>query len=86
MGWGAIALGVAVQLAALAALAGARSGDRRAMWFALLAVSGAAIAAGGLLVQSDPGASSWVIAVPAGAALAVVHARVLFSEGGPFRT
>jgi hypothetical protein len=83
VGWGAIALGVAVQLAALA---GVRSGDGRTMWFALLAVSGAAIAAGGLLVQSDPGVWSWVIAVPAGAALAVVHARVLFSAGGPFRT
>ena len=83
MGWGVIALGVAVQIAALA---GVRSGDRPAMWFALLALSGAAIAAGGLLVQADPGVSSWLIAVPAGAALAMIHARVLFSAGGPFRT
>lgn len=73
-------------LAQLAGLAGVRSGRHLGAWFALLAVSAMGVTAGGLLVQDDPGASSWAIALPAAAIVSVIHARVLFSQGGPLRT
>ena len=67
-------------------LIGIRSGRAPGAWFAVLAVSGAGIAIGCLLVQDHVDAASWIIAPAAGAILAVVHARVLFAPGGPFRT
>lgn len=70
----------------LAGLIGVRSGRAIGAWSALLAASGAGIAIGCLLVQDQVDPASWIIAPVAGAILAVVHARVLFAPGGPFRT
>ncbi len=70
----------------LVGLSGVRSGRVLGAWFTLLAASGAGIAIGCLLVQDQVDTASWIIAPVAGAILAVVHARVLFAPGGPFRT
>jgi len=70
----------------LAGLFGVRSGRALGTWSAVLAASGAGIAIGCLLVQDQVDTASWIIAPVAGAILAVVHARVLFAPGGPFRT
>lgn len=51
--------------------------------YALAAACGIAIAAGGLLVQDDVGASSWVVAMVALGVLAPVHARLVFGSPGP---
>lgn len=78
---------IAVTVASfLAGLLGVRSGRSVAVWSVVLALSGAGIATGCLLVQDVVEAASWVIAPIVGAILAVVHARVLFAPGGPFRT
>jgi hypothetical protein len=53
---------------------------------ALLALSGAGVAAGGLLLLEDVGAASWVLAPLALALLTPVHVRALFAGEGPFRT
>jgi hypothetical protein len=78
-----IAVGTA---AFLMGLAGLRSGRSVALWSGVLAVAGAVIATGSLLVQHDPGTASWFIAPLAGAVLSAVHGRALFASGGPFRT
>jgi hypothetical protein len=70
----------------LVGLFGVRSGRALGAWSAVLAVSGAGIAIGCLLVQDQVDTASWIIAPVAGAILAPVHARVLFAPGGPFRT
>ena len=70
----------------LVGLSGVRSRRALGAWFTLLAASGAGIAIGCLLVQDQVDTASWIIAPVAGAILAVVHARVLFAPGGPFRT
>jgi hypothetical protein len=78
---------IAVTVASfLAGLLGVRSGRSVAAWSVVLALSGAGIATGCLLVQDVVEPASWVIAPIVGAILAVVHARVLFAPGGPFRT
>lgn len=51
--------------------------------YALAAVCGIAIAAGGLLVQDDVGAPSWVVAMVTLGVLAPVHARLVFGSPGP---
>jgi hypothetical protein len=83
-------LGIAVTAvgttAFLAGLAGLRAGRAVPRWSAVLAVAGAVVAVGTLLVQRDPDTASWVIAPIAGAVLSVVHGRTLFAPGGPFRT
>ena len=83
LGIGAIALGT---LAFLAGLAGLRSGGHVGAWSATLAMAGAVVAVGCLLVQHDPDAASWLIAPAIGALLSAVHGRTLFAPGGPFRT
>ena len=83
LGFAAIAFGT---LAFVAGLAGLRSGGHVAAWSATLAVAGAVIAVGGLRVQHDVDAASWLIAPVVGAVLSVVHGRALFASGGPFRT
>jgi hypothetical protein len=52
----------------------------------LLAIGGAGVAIGGLLFLSDVSAASWLVAPIVLATLTVVHVRVLFAGGGPFRT
>ncbi len=83
---GGLATIVVSVLAFLAGLVGMRSGRSIGLWSGVLALSGAGIAAGCLLVQDQPDTASWIIAPVAGAILAVVHARVVFAPGGPFRT
>jgi hypothetical protein len=79
-----------VGLAGLAGLAGhagpSSVPSRRAAWSAVLGLAGAGLAAGALLVQDEAPLGSWLVALPTGAALSVVHGRALFAAGGPFRT
>ena len=85
MTWGIVTL--IVSGAAFGAGAfGVRSGRAVGLWSVVVALSGVGLAAGALLVQDEPDPSSWIVALPAGAAIAVVHTRVLFAMGGPFRT
>jgi thiamine transporter ThiT len=51
--------------------------------FALMASCGIGVATGGLLVQGDVGAASWVVAVLVLAVLTPVHARLVFGPPGP---
>lgn len=51
----------------------------------LSAVCGAAIAAGGLLLQDDPGRGDWVLAMAVLATLAPVHSRLVFGQSGARR-
>jgi hypothetical protein len=52
----------------------------------LLAVGGAGIGVGGLLLLSDVELASWVVAPILLAIAAIAHVRVLFAGQGPFRT
>lgn len=81
-----IALIAAFTVAFLVGTAGVRTGRAASRWTVVLAVSGAGIAAGALLIQDQPDTASWVIAPLVGAVLPIVHARTLFAPGGPFRT
>jgi hypothetical protein len=83
LGFAVIAVGT---LAFVAGLAGLRSGRHVGAWSATLGVAGGVIAAGGLGVQHDVDAASWLLAPVVGALLSVVHGRVLFASGGPLRT
>jgi uncharacterized membrane protein SirB2 len=53
---------------------------------ALLAISGAGIAVGGLLFLDDVGVASWVFAPVFLAIGAIAHVRALFAGEGPFRS
>jgi hypothetical protein len=48
-----------------------------------MASCGIGVATGGLLVQGDVGAASWVVAVLVLAVLTPVHARLVFGPPGP---
>jgi len=78
-----------VGVAALAIVATAgwlRTRARRSAVLALLALEGAALGAGGLLLLHDVGIASW-IAAPLALAIGVpLHVTALFSGDGPFRT
>ena len=50
--------------------------------FGSLAVCGAGIAAGGLLVQEDVGVASWVVAPVVLAVLTPLHMRLVFGPPG----
>ena len=63
---------------------GVRAGRRTARWTAFVALAGAGLAAGGLLVQHDPDLASWLIAPPVGAVLATANVRALFGPGRRF--
>jgi hypothetical protein len=52
----------------------------------LTAVCGAVIAAGGLLLQDDPGAGDWILAMAVLSSLAALHSRLLFGPPGARRT
>jgi hypothetical protein len=56
-----------------------------AVGLTLSAVCGAAIAAGGLLLQDDPGKGDWVLAIAVLATLAPVHNRLVFGQPGARR-
>jgi hypothetical protein len=53
---------------------------------ALMALSGALIAVGGLLMIDDVNTASWIAGPVMLAVIAVVNVRALFARGGPFRT
>ena len=53
---------------------------------ALMAIAGAGIGVGGLLMLDDVGTASWVAAPAVLALVALLHMRALFARGGPFRT
>ena len=50
--------------------------------YALTTVWGIGVAVGGLLVQDDVGAASWVLAIAVLAVLGPVHARLVFGPPG----
>ena len=53
---------------------------------ALMALAGAGIGIGGLLLLDDVGTASWIAAPVVLAVVAPLHVRALFARGGPFRT
>jgi len=53
---------------------------------ALMALAGALIGVGGLLMLDDVNAGSWIAAPVALAVIAPWNVRALFARGGPFRT
>ena len=85
-GWG---IGLIVAGAALALLVAFALWLRlhAAVSVAALAAAGAAIGAGGLLVQEHAGAADWAVTVALMAAWAPLHCRVLFgrARGRPGR-
>jgi len=52
----------------------------------LLAVEGAGLAVGGLLLVDDVGTASWIVGPAALALVTPLHVRALFAGEGPFRT
>jgi hypothetical protein len=52
---------------------------------AVTAVCGAAIAAGGLLLENDPGTGDRILAIAVLAALAPLHSRLVFGHAGARR-
>jgi hypothetical protein len=56
-----------------------------AVGLVVTALCGAAIAAGGLLLQDDPSRGDWVLAVAVLATLAPMHTRLLFGRSGARR-
>jgi hypothetical protein len=53
---------------------------------ALMALAGAGIGAGGLLMFDDVSSGSWIAAPALVALIALLHVRALFAGEGPFRT
>ena len=53
---------------------------------ALMALAGALIGVGGLLMLDDVNTASWIAAPLALAVIAPLNVRALFARGGPFRT
>jgi hypothetical protein len=82
--------GVAVIGASTAVLvvvvARARLGASTPVVDALVGLSSAGVAIGGLLLLDDVGTSSWITAPAILAVAAVLHVRALFAGSGPFRT
>ena len=53
---------------------------------ALMALAGALIGVGGLLMLDDVGTASWFVGPAILAVVAPLHVRALFAREGPFRT
>ena len=53
---------------------------------ALMALAGAGLGIGGLLLLDDVGTASWIAAPFVLAIVAPLHVRALFAGDGPFRT
>lgn len=51
--------------------------------YGIVAACGVGLAAGGLLVQDEAGAASWLLALAALGVLAPVHTRLVFGPPGP---
>lgn len=62
--------------------------ERMSSWLVdtLLAISGAGMAVGGLLLLEDVSGVAWLVTPPVLAALTVIHVRALFAGSGPLRT
>jgi hypothetical protein len=58
----------------------------RAAIDAIMALAGAGIGIGGLLMLDDVGTASWIAAPAVLALIAALHVRALFGGEGPFRT
>lgn len=82
-GWTTIAVSTAL---VIGTWVGLRGKVPRAVSDGLSAVAGAGLGVGGLLVLTYVGTASWFVTPPFLALCAVVHRRVLFAAGGPFRT
>jgi hypothetical protein len=84
------AAGIAILLSAsaLALVTGGRLRARlpRPAVDALMALAGAGIGAGGLLMVDEVGMASWIVAPAVLALVAPLHVRALFAREGPFRT
>lgn len=52
----------------------------------MMALAGAGIGVGGLLILDDVGTASWIAAPAVLALIAPLHVRALFGREGPFRT
>jgi len=63
-----------------------RTRVRRPVVDLLVAIEGAGLAVGGLLLLEDVGTASWVVGPLALAIMAPLHVRALFAGEGPFRT
>ncbi len=53
---------------------------------ALMALAGAGIGVGSLMMLDDVGTASWIAAPVVLGTIAPLHVRALFARGGPFRT
>ncbi len=53
---------------------------------ALLALEGAGLGVGGLLVQQGVGTAAWILTPMALAFIVALHVRALFAGSGPLRT
>jgi hypothetical protein len=53
---------------------------------ALMALAGAGIGVGGLMMMDDVGTASWIAGPAVLAVIAPLHVRALFARDGPFRT
>jgi hypothetical protein len=73
---------------ALALLVGGwlRTSLPRAAVDALMALAGALIAVGGLLMLDDVNTASWIAGPVMLAVIVPLNVRALFARGGPFRT
>jgi hypothetical protein len=82
-----IVVSSAVLLAGAAGVHASRRGrGSLRTWTGVVALSGAGIGAGALMVQSDPDLVSWVITLPASALVGTVNVRSLFAGDGPLHT
>lgn len=81
-----IVITVVASVALLAIVRWALPNAPRTVTDLLLAVAGAAVGLGGLLLQDDVGPAAWILTPVAIAAIAVLHVRVLFAGSGPLRT
>ena len=77
---------MAASLALLATVRWSLPNARRPVTDLLLAVFGAVLGLGGLMVQSSVGPAAWILTPIALATIAVLHVRVLFAGSGPLRT
>ena len=83
------AAGIAIMLVASvsAAIVGGPLRERLSGYWldGLMALAGAGIGAGGLLMFDDVGAGSWIAAPTLVAVIALLHVRALFAGKGPFQ-
>jgi hypothetical protein len=81
LGWG-IGLVVGASVGGLVTALGLWRRLPASLAYASLAICGAAVAAGGLLMQDAAGKADWIVAVPVLAAVAPLHSRILFGPPG----